>query len=85
MEMLVQRIETILTTEPIDIYVNPTYLPEIIAADCEKLWTEERMRRVIEAVAMSPLSTRAPCVLRDGTQSRSITVNRAAAVRRSRP
>jgi histidinol phosphatase-like PHP family hydrolase len=39
----------ILNNEPIDIYVNPTYLPDAIASQYDKLWTAERMRRVIEA------------------------------------
>ena len=34
--------------EPISIYANPTYLPTPIAAEYDRLWTEERMRAVIE-------------------------------------
>ncbi len=49
MDDLVSRIETILGTEPIDIYVNPTFLPECIAARYDQLWTRERMLRVIDA------------------------------------
>ncbi|MFA5816913.1 MAG: hypothetical protein WC865_14990 [Bacteroidales bacterium] len=49
MEDLVGRIETILSTEPIDIYVNPTFLPECIAAEYDQLWTRERMLKVIDA------------------------------------
>ena len=38
--------------EPISILANPTYLPEPLAADYDRLWTEERMRAVIaKAVA----------------------------------
>jgi predicted secreted protein len=33
--------------EPISIYANPTYLPTPIAAQYDRLWTEERMRTVI--------------------------------------
>ena len=33
--------------EPISILANPTYLPEPLAADYDRLWTEERMRAVI--------------------------------------
>jgi histidinol phosphatase-like PHP family hydrolase len=51
MEMLVQRIVAILNNEPIDVYVNPTYLPACIAAEYDQLWTEERMDRVIGAAA----------------------------------
>ncbi len=34
-------------SEPISILANPTYLPVEIAGDYDRLWTEERMRRVI--------------------------------------
>ena len=47
MEMLVDRIEKVLNDEPIDIYVNPTFLPDCIAAEYDALWTPERMDRVI--------------------------------------
>ena len=50
MEMLVGKIEAILNNEPVDIHVNPTYLPAIIAADYDRLWTPERMDRVIKAL-----------------------------------
>jgi hypothetical protein len=49
METLLNRIESIMNNEPIDIYVNPTYLPECISANYDKLWTRERMIRVIQA------------------------------------
>jgi len=49
MELLVSRTLGILETEPIDVYVNPTFLPAAIAARYDELWTEERMARVIEA------------------------------------
>jgi len=49
MEMLVSRIVGILHHEPIDIHANPTFLPEPIARDYDRLWTPERMQRVIEA------------------------------------
>ena len=49
METLVARAVGILEKEPIDIYVNPTFLPDVIAADYDRLWTEERMRKVLRA------------------------------------
>jgi hypothetical protein len=49
MEMLVSRIVGILNHEPIDIHANPTFLPEAIARDYDRLWTPERMQKVIEA------------------------------------
>lgn len=49
METLVDRAVGILTNEPIDIYVNPTFLPDQLASDYEKLWTEERRVKVAQA------------------------------------
>jgi hypothetical protein len=49
METLVTRTVGILEKEPVDIYVNPTFLPDVLAKDYDRLWTEERMRRVIFA------------------------------------
>ena len=49
MDMLVARTLAILNEEPIDIYVNPTFLPEVIAAEYDQLWTPARMQPVIAA------------------------------------
>jgi histidinol phosphatase-like PHP family hydrolase len=49
MDMLVSRTVQILEREPVDVWVNPTFLPAVIAGDYANLWTEARMRRVIEA------------------------------------
>lgn len=49
MNQLVDRIESILT-EPVDIYVNPTYLPDEINSRYDELWTPARMDRVIAAL-----------------------------------
>jgi hypothetical protein len=51
MDKLVKNIETILDHEPIDILAIPTYLPEALAKDYDKLWTGERMKRVVDALA----------------------------------
>jgi hypothetical protein len=51
MDMLVNRTVSILEKEPIDILVNPTFLPDQIAADYDRLWTPARMNKVIEAAA----------------------------------
>lgn len=51
MDMYVDRIVGVLTNEPIDIHVNPTFLPDAIAAEYDALWTEARMKKVIEAAA----------------------------------
>jgi hypothetical protein len=51
MDMLVDRTVGILNNEPIDIYVNPTFLPAAIEKEYDTLWTDERMDRVIRAAA----------------------------------
>lgn len=50
MDQLVNRIETIIGGEPIDIYVNATYLPDEIQDRYDELWTEERMDKVIKVL-----------------------------------
>jgi hypothetical protein len=52
MDDLVALIVKIISTEPINIYVNPTYLPESLAAKYDELWTEYRMDKVIQAAKM---------------------------------
>ncbi|MBL9128984.1 MAG: DUF1080 domain-containing protein, partial [Verrucomicrobiales bacterium] len=49
MDLLVRRTVAILENEPIQIWVNPTFLPAVLAPRYEELWTEARMRTVIDA------------------------------------
>ena len=49
MDTLVDRAVGILEHEPIDIYANPTYLPDVLAKDYERLWTDARRKKVIDA------------------------------------
>jgi hypothetical protein len=56
MEMLVDKIVTILNTEPIDIYVNPTFLPACIADEYDALWTDGRMAKVIDAAVKNDVA-----------------------------
>ena len=51
MDQLVDQIEKIVGNEPIDIYVNATYLPDEIKDRYDELWTEERMDKVINVLA----------------------------------
>jgi hypothetical protein len=51
MDTLVDRAVGILEREPVDIYANPTYLPDQLAKDYETLWTEERRHKVANAAA----------------------------------
>jgi hypothetical protein len=50
METLVDRTVTILNYEPIDIYVNPTFLPSQLAARYDELWSTDRMERIVSAL-----------------------------------
>lgn len=56
MDLLVDRTVGILDHEPIHIYANPTFLPDQIAAGYDRLWTAERMNRVIEALAKNDIA-----------------------------
>ena len=56
MDSLVDRTVWILENEPIDIYVNPTFLPDIIAGRYDELWTEARMDRVINAAVKNDVA-----------------------------
>ena len=51
MDDLVAKIEAIFSQEPVDIYVNPTVLPEVIRDEYEQLWTKERMEKVVKVLA----------------------------------
>ena len=50
MDMLVDRTVRIVSDEPIDVYVNPTFLPNQISSRYDELWTPQRMNRVIAAL-----------------------------------
>jgi hypothetical protein len=51
MDTLVDRAVGIFATEPVDIYVNPTYIPEQLSADYDRLWTPARMKRIVDGLA----------------------------------
>jgi hypothetical protein len=50
MDMLVDRTVKILNNEPIDIYVNPTFLPNQLSARYDELWSADRMATVVSAL-----------------------------------
>jgi hypothetical protein len=56
MDTLVDRAVGILEHEPVDIYANPTFLPDAIAKDYEQLWTAERRKKVIEAAVRNSVA-----------------------------
>ena len=56
MERLVAQTVEMLEQEPIDIWAKPTYLPAQFAGQAEALWTDERMKKVIEAAARNQVA-----------------------------
>lgn len=51
MDTLVDRAVGILSNEPVDIYVNPTFIPDTLQKDYDKLWTPERMKKIAAVAA----------------------------------
>ena len=56
MDYLVKTLVTILNTEPIDIYVNATFLPSQMADRYDLFWTEKRMDEVINAMVVNNIA-----------------------------
>lgn len=56
MDQLVDQIVGVMTNEPIDLYVNSTYLPDILQPDYDALWTDERMDKVIAAAVSNNIA-----------------------------
>lgn len=50
MDHLVDQTVLILTNEPADIYANPTFLPDTMANDYDKYWTDGRIERVLDVL-----------------------------------
>ncbi|MEN6324417.1 MAG: family 16 glycoside hydrolase [Proteiniphilum sp.] len=49
MDLIVQKIVDVMK-EPMDVYVNPTVLPDVMNDRYDEFWTEERMDKVINAM-----------------------------------
>jgi hypothetical protein len=49
MDLIVQKIVDVMQ-EPMDVYVNPNFLPDVMNDRFDEFWTEERMDRVINAL-----------------------------------
>lgn len=56
MDYLVTTLVGILNNEPIDIYVNPTFLPQKMADRYDQFWTAERMDKVIAAAKANDIA-----------------------------
>jgi hypothetical protein len=50
MDHLVDQTVLILTNEPADIYANPTFIPDALQPDYDKLWTPERVDRILDVL-----------------------------------
>lgn len=50
MDMIVDQTVLILTNEPADIYANATYIPDKWMGAYDKLWTQERIDRVLDVL-----------------------------------
>ncbi len=51
MDELISKIESVVSKEPIDIHVNPTFLPAVIAGKYDELWTDSRIDRFVKVLA----------------------------------
>lgn len=51
MDQMVGKIEAIFSQEPVDIFVNPTVLPDQLMGEYDQLWTRERMEKVVKVLA----------------------------------
>jgi len=56
MDMLVDQIVLILTNEPVDIYANATYIPDDMMPDYDRLWTPERVDRVLDVLQKNSIA-----------------------------
>ena len=56
MDTLVTRATGIFEREPIDLYVNPTFLPDAMKADYDRLWTPARMQAIVDALAKNGIA-----------------------------
>lgn len=52
MDLIVDKIVEVMK-EPMDVYVNPTFLPDVMNDRYDEFWTEERMNRVIDAMVQN--------------------------------
>ncbi len=53
MDELIGKIESVVSQEPVDIHVNPTFLPAVIAAKYDELWTDSRIDRFVKVLAQN--------------------------------
>lgn len=56
MDQLVSQIVGVMNNEPIDLYVNSTFLPDLLQPEYDALWTEGRMDKVINAAVTNNIA-----------------------------
>ena len=56
MDQLVDQIMGVMNNEPIDLYVNSTFLPDVLQPEYDILWTKERMDQVIKAAVANNIA-----------------------------
>ena len=56
MEQLVSKIVGVMENEPIDLYVNSTFLPDVLQPEYDILWTTDRMDKVINAAVTNNIA-----------------------------
>jgi len=56
MDQLVSQIVGVMTNEPIDLYVNSTFLPKVLQPEYDILWTTERMDKVINSAVANQIA-----------------------------
>ena len=56
MDQLVEKIVYVMEKEPIDLYVNSTFLPDTLQPEYDVLWTEARMDKVINAAVANDVA-----------------------------
>ena len=56
MDQLVSQIVGVMEKEPIDLYVNSTFLPDVLQPEYDVLWTNNRMDKVINAAVTNNIA-----------------------------
>jgi hypothetical protein len=61
MDTLVARTCEIISTESVNIYANPTFLPQQLQPEYDALWTQARMLKVIDACVSNQIAIEINC------------------------
>ena len=75
MDHLVDQTVLILTNEPADIYANPTFLPDTMANDYDKYWTDGRIERVLDVLQQPGILRRSHQAMRPHSRRYMVPVD----------